>query len=128
MLWNPSELVTAVHILIEDNGPGIAAADLGRIFDRFYRGSNASRQEASDPVPGIGLGLNLAKTLLQEMYGVIEVRTAMDEGSCFTVKLPVWHNEDGSGDVSPLMIAGPYGGPTSEQEVNDEKTHHAGRR
>ncbi len=117
-----------VHILIEDNGPGIPAADLDRIFDRFYRGRNATRDESSDPVPGIGLGLNLAKTLLQEMNGAIDVRSSIGDGSCFTVKLPVWNNEQGSGRV-PLLVdnTNVHGGRTLEQGVRDEEANHVGR-
>jgi signal transduction histidine kinase len=102
-----------VHICIEDNGPGIPDADVGRIFDRFYRGSNASGLEAAGAVPGIGLGLNLAKTLLQEMNGVIEVSTTVGKGSCFTVKLPVWDKVHGSPDFPER--ADLYAGPITEQ-------------
>ncbi len=81
-----------VEIEIEDTGRGIAAEDLPRVFDKFYRGKNAGggTKASAEEVPGIGLGLNLAQTLIEGMNGAITVESRLGEGSKFTARLPVW--------------------------------------
>ena len=81
-----------VEIEIEDTGRGIAAEDLPRVFDKFYRGKNAGggTKASAEEVPGIGLGLNLAQTLIEGMNGRIEVESRLGKGSKFTARLPVW--------------------------------------
>lgn len=84
-----------ILIAIEDTGRGIAEKDLPHIFDKFYRGKNAGGAKASaEEVPGIGLGLNLAQTLIEGMNGTIEVKSHPEEGSKFTVRLPAWSEEN----------------------------------
>jgi len=81
-----------VEIEIEDTGRGIAAEDLPRVFDKFYRGKNAGggTKASAEEVPGIGLGLNLAQTLIEGMNGAITVESRLGEGSKFIARLPVW--------------------------------------
>jgi signal transduction histidine kinase len=82
-----------VKIEIEDTGRGIAEEDLPRVFEKFYRGRNASGgalQASDEEVPGIGLGLNLTKTLIEGMCGTIDVESRLGKGTKFTVRLPVW--------------------------------------
>ena len=81
-----------VEIEIEDTGRGIAAEDLPRVFDKFYRGKNAGggTKASAEEVPGIGLGLNLAQTLIEGMNGAITVESRLGDGSKFSVRLPVW--------------------------------------
>jgi len=81
-----------VEIEVEDTGRGIAAEDLPRVFDKFYRGKNAGggTKASAEEVPGIGLGLNLAQTLIEGMNGAITVESRLGEGSKFSVRLPVW--------------------------------------
>ena len=55
-------------IVVADTGPGIPAADLERLFERYYRGV-----QAEGNLPGTGLGLAIAQSLVQEMQGAIEV-------------------------------------------------------
>jgi signal transduction histidine kinase len=76
-----SEPDTAV-ITIRDNGPGIAAADLPRIWDRLYR-ADPSRSER-----GLGLGLSLVKAYVVAHGGTVEARSEPGQGSVFTVRLP----------------------------------------
>ena len=87
-----------VLIEVEDTGRGIRAEDVPHIFDKFYRGraatddtdtSSADEQE----VPGIGLGLHLARALVEGMNGTIEVSSRTGQGSRFSVCLPVWEKE-----------------------------------
>jgi signal transduction histidine kinase len=84
-----------VEIEIEDTGRGIAAEDLPRVFDKFYRGQNAGGgiKASAEEVPGIGLGLNLAQTLIEGMNGAITVESRLGEGSKFIARLPVWSEE-----------------------------------
>jgi two-component system, OmpR family, sensor histidine kinase CiaH len=66
-------------ISIKDEGVGIKASDLPHIFDRFYRAESSRSKIQSD---GYGLGL------ADSMDGVIEVKSAPDKGSSFTIVLP----------------------------------------
>jgi two-component system, OmpR family, sensor histidine kinase BaeS len=70
-------------VSVEDRGRGIAANDLPHVFDEFFQGSDR-------PAPGAGLGLAIARELTEAHGGSIGVRSALGEGSCFTVRLPVW--------------------------------------
>lgn len=71
-----------VLLTIEDTGIGIAADDLSRIFQRFYRCERSGTQY------GIGLGLNLALALVRAQGGDITVTSTQGVGSTFTVALP----------------------------------------
>ncbi|MBC8489705.1 MAG: tetratricopeptide repeat protein [Bacteroidetes bacterium] len=76
---------TFLDITIKDTGKGISKEHLLRIFDRFYQVDNAlSRQHE-----GTGLGLTLTKELVEMHHGVISVDSEVDEGSTFTVILPL---------------------------------------
>jgi signal transduction histidine kinase len=84
-----------VLIEVEDNGRGIADEDLPHVFEKFYRGLNAggAAQASVEEVPGIGLGLNLAQTLIRGMRGTIAVESRLGVGTKFTVRLPVWKED-----------------------------------
>jgi signal transduction histidine kinase len=71
-----------VTISVRDTGPGIAPDALPHIFERFYR-SDASRTGA-----GAGLGLAIAKELIEAQRGAIRVESRLGQGSVFTVTLP----------------------------------------
>jgi signal transduction histidine kinase len=71
-----------VAIEVEDDGPGIAAEDLPRIWDRLYRGDR-SRSER-----GLGLGLSLVRAVVQAHKGRAEVASSPGHGARFTVTLP----------------------------------------
>ncbi len=72
------------RISVEDEGPGIAAADLPRIFDRFYRG-DPSRNRGTG---GFGLGLAIVKSLVEAYRGKIRVESRRPAGLRFIVELP----------------------------------------
>lgn len=67
-----------IHVI--DQGIGIAASDLERIFDRFER--------VSPSTPGLGLGLYIARQIVLAHGGRIVVRSSVGEGATFTVELP----------------------------------------
>lgn len=71
-----------VRISVVDEGPGIAADDLPRIFERYYRGQ---RHEGE----GLGLGLFIVRTLVEAHGGRITAESRMGVGSTFTFTLPV---------------------------------------
>ncbi len=71
-------------ITVTDNGPGIAEADLARIFERFYR-ADASRTGATG---GTGLGLAISKAIVEAHGGAIQASSTLGSGSCFRVRIP----------------------------------------
>jgi len=73
-----------VEIVIEDRGRGIDPRDLPRIFDPFYRG----RRAIEDQVRGFGLGLTLAKRIVEAHSGKLTVESAPGEGTSFFVRIP----------------------------------------
>jgi signal transduction histidine kinase len=73
------------RIEVADWGIGIPPGEVGHLFDRFFRASNA-RQAA---VPGSGLGLPTAKAITELLGGRIEVTSAVGAGTTFTVYLPI---------------------------------------
>jgi two-component system phosphate regulon sensor histidine kinase PhoR len=72
---------------VRDTGMGIPEADLGRIFERFYRVAQNNKAAA-----GTGLGLALVHYIVTQIHsGRIHVESKVDEGSCFTVSIPLGH-------------------------------------
>ncbi|MCL4257721.1 MAG: HAMP domain-containing histidine kinase, partial [Anaerolineales bacterium] len=69
---------------VADTGPGIPLDEQTKIFDRFYRATNALPN-----VPGTGLGLAIVKTIVENHRGRIWVDSKVGEGSIFTVVLPL---------------------------------------
>jgi two-component system, OmpR family, manganese sensing sensor histidine kinase len=70
---------------VKDNGIGIDASDLPRIFDRFYRAD----QVRSRHTGGFGLGLAIARQIIETHGGDITVQSSPGKGSTFELKLPV---------------------------------------
>jgi two-component system OmpR family sensor kinase len=72
-------------VAVSDSGPGIAADDVPRIFERFFRGAAARASEA----PGVGLGLAISRTIVEEYGGRIAVESRPGGGATFSVRLPL---------------------------------------
>ncbi len=75
------ELVVAV----QDFGVGIRSEDLGRVFERFYRGGD----ELTRAVKGSGLGLTLVKQIVEAHHGSVRVESEPGRGSTFSIRLPL---------------------------------------
>jgi signal transduction histidine kinase len=75
-----TEGYVAIHV--RDTGAGIAPDVLPHIFERFYRG------QVSRSGRGAGLGLSIAKELVEAQEGTIAVESQIGQGSVFTVTLP----------------------------------------
>jgi signal transduction histidine kinase len=104
-----------VTFSITDRGPGIAAQDLPRIFDRFHQAADAMTRERE----GAGLGLYITKRLVEAMGGTIEVSSELGSGSMFVVRLPrtlrAWATAEGhamDGRVGQSsQVSAPVGSP-----------------
>ena len=75
--WEKSP--TMLRIFVSDNGNGIAPEDIHHIFKRFYRSKH------SLDTPGIGLGLPLAKSIIEGQGGLISVQSDLNKGTTFTI-------------------------------------------
>ena len=73
-----------VVLRVADEGPGMAAEDAERVFERFYRADAARTREAG----GTGLGLAIVASLVAAHGGSVELTTAPGQGATFTVRLP----------------------------------------
>lgn len=76
----------ATHCLVtvRDTGVGIAADDLGRLFERFYRAENARGRS----VEGTGIGLSLVRGLVELQNGTVQIDSELDRGTTVTIRLP----------------------------------------
>jgi signal transduction histidine kinase len=103
-----TETDKTVRISVHDRGIGVPADEMRFLFERFTRASNAKRSK----IKGTGLGLYLAKTLVERHGGNIQVQSKIGEGSTFTVVLP--RMRDGVGGVLRVVVVtgdenlGPY--------------------
>lgn len=80
------ELASAtVLIVVEDQGIGVPAKDLKRIFEPFERCSNVGE------IKGTGLGLSIVKRMTELLHGSVEIESVEGQGTRFTINLPVHH-------------------------------------
>ena len=85
-------------LTVADNGPGIPAADLPRIFERFYR-ADKSRTRSTG---GTGLGLAISKAIVEAHSGTIEVASEPGHGTRFTIRLPMVPIQHSGGETPSL--------------------------
>jgi two-component system sensor histidine kinase MprB len=85
--WSPPGSTVAVHLtqgtlMVADQGPGIAPADLPHVFERFYRSAE------SRGMPGSGLGLSIVASVAERHGGVVRAGTGPGGGAGFWFSLP----------------------------------------
>jgi len=76
---------TTAVLVVEDTGQGISPEDLPHVFERFYR-ADKSRSRAQGRT---GLGLAIVKAIVEAHHGTVEASSQPDQGSRFTVRLPL---------------------------------------
>ncbi|HCB01784.1 MAG TPA: hypothetical protein DEP19_05325 [Anaerolineae bacterium] len=81
-----SKIAGQSRLIVRDTGPGIPAEDLPHIFDRFYR---AEKSRTRSKASGFGLGLSIAKWIIEQHGGQIKVESKEGEGTTFVIWLNV---------------------------------------
>jgi two-component system sensor histidine kinase KdpD len=81
-----------IEFSVADRGPGIEESEVNQIFERFYRGKGQRHR-----TPGTGMGLPIAKAIIEAHGGTIEVVSQKGQGSVFTFSLPI-DREENRGD------------------------------
>ena len=90
------------EIVVQDYGTGISAADLPHIFGSFYQVERADRSSRH----GMGLGLFIAKEIVDAHGGTLSVESALGKGTTFTVRLPLDPRVEPGSDEAPLSLDG----------------------
>jgi signal transduction histidine kinase/ligand-binding sensor domain-containing protein/DNA-binding response OmpR family regulator len=93
------ELENDLQIRVVDSGKGIPEEKLPHIFDRFYKVQNKS----DDNADGVGIGLAVTKELTELLGGTIAVESKKEQGTIFTVKLPVQNKAPLTKPAVPLL-------------------------
>jgi two-component system sensor histidine kinase BaeS len=99
-------------ITVSDTGIGIDAAELPRIFDRFFRGSRATEARGS----GSGLGLAIVRSIVEMHGGTVTVESRLGTGSTFRVTLPSNPRPPSSSDSQRVAETS----PAAAQSLNPE--------
>ncbi|HUK90328.1 MAG TPA: ATP-binding protein, partial [Blastocatellia bacterium] len=79
----------SLMVSVSDEGPGIGRDDISRVFDKFYRGAPA----VAGPSAGTGMGLAIARGIVQAHGGSIGVRSMPGQGATFEFSIPAEHKE-----------------------------------
>lgn len=87
IILSARELGDRVDLAIQDSGPGLPAAELERIFERFYR-TDASRQREGLSAGGSGLGLAIARSIVQAHGGQVMAESEEGKGLKIVISLP----------------------------------------
>jgi signal transduction histidine kinase len=86
---------------VADHGPGIAADERQRVFERFHQTDSAATRRSE----GAGLGLYITKQLVEAMGGSIDLRSELGVGSTFRVTLPATPVAPAPAPLSPAARA-----------------------
>jgi CheY-like chemotaxis protein len=86
-----------LRLAVSDEGLGIAPDRVEHVFDRFYRGHE------EQGLGGLGLGLYIAREIVERHGGIIDVRSTLGRGTTFTVRMPI---------TSPLAVRDPSPAPS----------------
>lgn len=107
-----------VPVRVRDNGIGIDAASVGKVFDRFYQSDNKINRDPS--VTGTGIGLSVAWGIVSQHGGRIELESKEHVGSTFTVVLPVAESDAPTAE-DPASVSPPVAGELPEQKSGPKK-------
>ncbi len=95
------------EVAVQDYGPGIAPEVLPSLFERFYQGDQSEVADRRSRT-GLGLGLYIAKQLVEQHGGTIGVQSVVGQGATFTVRLPLMNGVDPPPPrCAPPCLAGP---------------------
>ena len=94
---------TFVQLQVADTGPGIPTAKLRKVFDPFF---------TTKPT-GTGLGLFVSQRIVKAHGGSIHVESAEGKGTCFTIRLPAWHEENGTLPAGSSAASAPHPAPSA---------------
>jgi signal transduction histidine kinase len=84
-LLAPDQNGSMIEITVTDRGAGIPPEEIGKIFEPFYRG----KRPVADQVHGTGLGLSLAKRIIEAHSGTLAVSSQLGKGTQFVIRIPV---------------------------------------
>lgn len=87
IIVNSKKTDHSVEITIEDSGIGIDKKDIPHLFDRFYRSDKARSKK---DVEGYGLGLSIAKKIVDQHNGEIRIESKLKKGTTVTIKFPIY--------------------------------------
>jgi signal transduction histidine kinase len=76
------------RLAVRDDGPGLPADELPRVFERFYRGSTVSAGQATNGDAGSGLGLAIVREIVERHGGEVRAKSAAPHGLAIEVELP----------------------------------------
>ena len=87
-----ADLPGSCRVRVRDTGTGIQAADVNRLFERFYRASNTRGRSVEES----GIGLSLVRSLVELHHGTIGIESQIDVGTVVTITLPTGHPSSSS--------------------------------
>jgi len=89
-----------IHLVVQDNGIGIKADNIKKLFNRFYQIDSGTTRVQE----GTGIGLSLVKELVELQNGTISVQSTVGEGTSFDVKLPVLEAQGNTKITSTIPV------------------------